>query len=77
MFEGYFDLETGDRRRVGQGIARLRVDDERLWGFECWWRPDPTGEGITPQDVEEVEASKKLLRGLLREARRRPLVARP
>lgn len=77
MFEGYFDLESGDRRRVGQGIARLRVDDERLWGFECWWRPDPMGEGPTAQDAEEIEASKKLLRGLLREARRRPLAVRP
>ena len=44
---------------------------ERLWGFECWWRPDPTRAGLTPADHEEVEQSKALLRGLLRDTRRR------
>lgn len=69
-FEGYFDPETGDPRRPGQGVARLRADGERLWGWEVWWRPDPSGEGLTTQDHEELEASKRLLRGLLRDIRR-------
>ena len=101
-FEGFFDLETGDPRRPGMGIPRLRVvapptpaiaaesltaDDpgaapvpaparstapaaERLWGFECWWRPDPAHGGLTPSDHEELEQSKKLIRGLLRDTRR-------
>ncbi|GAC1695779.1 MAG: hypothetical protein NVS9B6_01940 [Candidatus Limnocylindrales bacterium] len=44
---------------------------ERLWGFECWWRPDPTRAGLTHADHEELERSKALLRGLLRDTRRR------
>lgn len=44
---------------------------ERLWGFECWWRPDPTRAGLTPEDHEDLERSKALLRGLLRDTRRR------
>ena len=111
-FEGFFDLETGEPRRPGMGIPRLRVvapptpaiaaesltadDDvagpapapapartsppvaERLWGFECWWRPDPARAGLTPSDHEELEQSKKLFRGLLRDTRRagRPLQPR-
>ncbi|MGH2498902.1 MAG: hypothetical protein ACRDF0_02240, partial [Candidatus Limnocylindria bacterium] len=77
-FEGFFDLETGEQRRGG-GVARLRVGQgERLWGFECWWRADPGGQGLTAADREEIEASKRLLRGLLRDARRqiRPLASR-
>jgi len=70
VFEGYFDLETGDRRRPGFGVPRLRAGNDRLWGFECWWRPDPTGAGLTPEDHEMIESSKRLLRGLLRDARR-------
>jgi len=70
VFEGYFDLETGDRRRAGFGVPRLRAGKERIWGFECWWRPDPTGAGLTPEDRELLEVSKKLIRGLQREARR-------
>jgi len=111
IFEGFFDLETGEPRRAGMGIPRLRVvapptlaiaaeslqaDDataglapapvrspqpgtERLWGFECWWRPDPGRAGIAPSDHEELEQSKKLLRGLLRDTRRagRSLQPRP
>src|SRR5438128_4771699 len=60
-FEGFFDLETGDPRRAGYGVPRLRVvrpgpaspapvepqTTERLWGFECWWRPDPANAGLT------------------------------
>ena len=123
LFEGFFDLETGDPRRFGTGHPRLRVvapapppippteptlaiappadaspagdasppgaavSDltpapvrpprpappvvERLWGFECWWRPDPARAGLTPADHEEIEQSKVLLRGLLRDTRRR------
>lgn len=76
VFEGYFDLETGDRRRPGEGIPRLRVGSDRIWGFECWWRADPEGAGLVPDDHAEIEASKKLLRGLLREARRPPAFVR-
>ena len=158
VFEGFFDLETGEPRRPGQGIPRLRVIPpaasaapaiaapgpaadvtavppaadatplgagppaeptaatgptasteptepsatsgstasaaltssaasagptasgaptrvpppaiERLWGFECWWRPDPAQAGATPSDHEELELSKRLLRGLQRDTRR-------
>lgn len=103
IFEGFFDLETGEPRRPGLGIPRLRVAapatppiaaesppiidaatdpapapvrapaptaPERLWGFECWWRPDPGRAGLTTADHEELEQSKKLLRGLLKDTRR-------
>jgi hypothetical protein len=104
VFEGFFDLETGDPRRAGYGVPRLRVvrpaptppgpieplsssvrpapveahAAERLWGFECWWRPDPASAGLTDTDRVEIEQSKKLLRGLLRDSRRstRPVGAR-
>jgi hypothetical protein len=101
VFEGFFDLETGDPRRAGFGVPRLRVvrpaavapavvdpeteprsteppSIERLWGFECWWRPDPANAGLTDTDRIEVEQSKKLLRGLIRDSRRstRPALAR-
>jgi hypothetical protein len=91
VFEGFFDLETGDPRRAGFGVPRLRivrpapseaptavVGNERLWGFECWWRPDPANAGLTDADRIEVEQSKKLLRGLIRDSRRstRPALAR-
>jgi hypothetical protein len=70
VFEGFFDLETGELRRSGTGVPRLRVEEERLWGFECWWRPDPANAGLTDADRVEVEQSKKLLRGLIRDSRR-------
>jgi hypothetical protein len=70
IFEGYFDPETGDRRRPPSGLPRLRVGADRIWGFECWWRPDPEGTGLKPEDHEEVEVAKRMLRGLLRDARR-------
>jgi len=92
LFEGFFDLETGDPRRAGYGVPRLRIvrpgpaspapvepqTAERLWGFECWWRPDPGNAGLTDADRVEVEQSKKLLRGLIRDSRRstRPALAR-
>ena len=104
LFEGFFDLETGDPRRAGYGVPRLRVvrpvagavEDpspvrpgpalpapvepqsmERLWGFECWWRPDPANTGLTDTDRVEVEESKKLLRGLMRDSRRSTRPALP
>jgi len=96
VFEGFFDLETGDPRRAGYGVPRLRVvrsavaeppsDEpaakapqvpERLWGFECWWRPDPGNTGMTDTDRLEVEESKKLLRGLMRDSRRSTRPALP
>ena len=70
VFEGFFDFETGEPRRPGSGIPRLRVEGERLWGFECWWRLDPEGTGLSETDRQEIEASKRLLRGLLRDVRR-------
>ena len=76
VFEGFFDFETGDPRRPGSGIPRLRVGDERLWGFECWWRVDTERGGLTDEDRLEVETSKKLLRGLLRDAKRSPRMVR-
>jgi len=107
VFEGFFDLETGEPRRAGYGVPRLRIvrpapsvrlepesesvpsgptspaavqpaSQERVWGFECWWRPDPTNAGLTDADRIEVEQSKKLLRGLIRDSRRstRPALAR-
>jgi len=69
-FEGFFDFETGDPRRSGTGIPRLHVGEERLWGFECWWRLDPQREGLTDTDRTDLEESKRLLRGLMRDARR-------
>jgi hypothetical protein len=69
-FEGFFDLETGEPRRPPSGVPRLRVGDERVWGFECWWRADPQRAGLTATDRDDLEASKRLLRGLLRDARR-------
>ena len=100
VFEGFFDLETGDPRRAGYGVPRLRVVrpavaeplpaepsaepaakalqvPERLWGFECWWRPDPGNTGMTDTDRLEVEESKKLLRGLMRDSRRSTRPALP
>jgi hypothetical protein len=92
LFEGFFDLETGDPRRAGFGVPRLRIvqpgpasvapvqpqSPERVWGFECWWRPDPASAGLTDVDRVEVEQSRKLLRGLIRDSRRstRPAIAR-
>lgn len=76
VFEGYFDPETGDRRRPGEGIPRLQIGSDRVWGFECWWRADPAGAGLTPDDHTELETSKRLLRGLSREARRPAAFAR-
>jgi len=70
VFEGFFDLETGEPRRGGYGVPRLRIGDDRVWGFECWWRADPQRAGLTPADRDDLEASKRLLRGLLRDARR-------
>jgi hypothetical protein len=70
VFEGFFDLETGELRRSGTGVPRLRVEEERLWGFECWWRPDLERGGLTTTDHDDLETSKRLLRGLLRDARR-------
>jgi hypothetical protein len=75
-FEGFFDFETGELRRAGTGIPRLRVGDERLWGFECWWRLDPPRTGLTDADRTELEESKRLLRGLMRDARRSSRVPR-
>ena len=104
VFEGFFDLETGDPRRAGYGVPRLRIVrpavaeplpaapsadpsaepaakalqvPERLWGFECWWRPDPGNTGMTDTDRLEVEESKKLLRGLMRDSRRSTRPALP
>ena len=114
LFEGFFDLETGDPRRAGYGVPRLRVvrpipappapvepaptsdqsepdvrsspavpapngphSIERLWGFECWWRPDPGNAGLTEADRVEIEQSKKLLRGLMRDSRRSTRPALP
>ena len=125
LFEGFFDLETGDPRRAGYGVPRLRIvraapaspapdetpssvvrpgpaspapgephsssvrpgpaspapgephSTERVWGFECWWRPDPGNAGLTDTDRVEVEESKKLLRGLLRDSRRSTRPALP
>jgi hypothetical protein len=70
IFEGFFDLETGELRRSGTGVPRLRVGEERLWGFECWWRLDPRREGLRDADRSDLEESKRLLRGLMRDARR-------
>jgi hypothetical protein len=75
-FEGFFDFETGELRRPGTGIPRLRVGDERLWGFECWWRLDPPRAGLTESDRTELEESKRLLRGLMRDARRSSRIPR-
>ena len=76
IFEGFFDLETGDPRRAGTGVPRLRVEEERLWGFECWWRVDTEKTGLTGTDREDLESSKRLLRGLLRDARRQTRLVR-
>ncbi len=76
VFEGFFDFESGEPRRPGSGIPRLRVADERLWGFECWWRTDQERSGLTDDDRLGVEASKRLLRGLLRDLRRSPRAIR-
>ncbi|HEV8655650.1 MAG TPA: hypothetical protein VGR85_09090 [Candidatus Limnocylindria bacterium] len=75
-FEGFFDFETGELRRAGTGIPRLRVAEERLWGFECWWRLDPQRGGLGDSDRAELEESKRLLRGLMRDARRSQRVPR-
>jgi len=77
VFEGFFDFETGELRRLGTGIPRLRIGDERLWGFECWWRVDTERTGLTDGDREDIETSKRMLRGLLRDSRRSTRVARP
>lgn len=76
VFEGFFDLETGEPRRAGNGVPRLWVEDDRLWGFECWWRVDSERGGLTDTDRSEVETSKRMLRGLLRDARRSARVIR-
>ena len=76
VFEGFFDLETGEPRRSGFGVPRLRVGEERLWGFECWWRLDPSRAGLTEVDRSDLEESKRLLRGLMRDARRMTRIPR-
>ncbi|HET8568393.1 MAG TPA: hypothetical protein VFM93_05340 [Candidatus Limnocylindria bacterium] len=78
VFEGFFDFESGEPRRAGNGIPRLRIGAaERVWGFEVWWRVDPARAGLSDQDREDLETTKRLLRGLLRDARRRtPLLPR-
>jgi len=76
IFEGYFDPETAERRGPDEGIPRLQAGSERIWGLECWWRFDPAGAGLTPEDHEEIGSAKRLLRGLLRDARRPPAFAR-
>ena len=76
VFEGYFDPETAARRGPGEGLLRLKVGNERIWGFECWWRADSAGTGLTPEDHVDIETSKRLLRGLLRDARRPAAFAR-
>jgi len=75
-FEGFFDFETGELRRPGTGIPRLRLGEERLWGFECWWRLDPQRGGLTEADRAELEESKRLLRGLMRDGRRSQRIPR-
>ncbi|MBI2773467.1 MAG: hypothetical protein HYX56_03125 [Chloroflexi bacterium] len=70
VLEGWFDPETGTRRRPIDGVPRLRVGADRVWGFECWWRTDPTRSGLVPEDHEALEVSKKLLRGLIRDTKR-------
>ena len=75
-FEGFFDFETGEPRRAGTGIPRLRVGEERFWGFECWWRLDPARTGLVDSDRAELEESKRILRGLMRDARRSQRVPR-
>ena len=75
-FEGFFDFETGELRRAGTGIPRLRVAEERLWGFECWWRLDPQRSGLSDSDRTEIEESKRMLRGLMRDAKRSQRFAR-
>ena len=75
-FEGFFDFETGELRRAGTGIPRLRVGEERLWGFECWWRLDPQRAGPSDADRTELENAKRLLRGLMRDSRRSTRVPR-
>ena len=75
-FEGFFDFETGDLRRAGTGIPRLHVGEEPLWGFECWWRLDPHRGGLTEADRTELEESKQMLRGLMRDARRSQRIPR-
>jgi len=67
---------TGELRRAGTGIPRLRLGEERLWGFECWWRLDPQRGGLTETDRTELEDSKRLLRGLMRDARRSQRIPR-
>src|SRR6266852_5640367 len=64
------DCRAGELRRAGTGIPRLRVAEERLWGFECWWRLDPRRSGLSDSDRPEIEESKRLLRGLMRDAKR-------
>ena len=72
VFEGYFDFETGEQRRTGTGIPRLRMGDERIWGFEVWWRPDPEKGGLTDDDRAALEVARRMLRGLIRDTRRQP-----
>ncbi len=76
VFEGYFDPETSVRRGQSEGVPRLKVGNERIWGFECWWRPDPARAGLTDADRADIETSKRLLRGLIRDARRPPAFTR-
>ena len=75
-FDGFYDFETGEVRRAGNGIPRLRVGEERLWGFEVWWRLDPQRGGLTDTDRTDLEDSKRMLRGLMRDARKTQRFAR-
>jgi hypothetical protein len=54
----------------------LRIGNDRVWGFEVWWRADPSRAGLTPEDHAELETAKRLLRGLIRDARRPVAFAR-
>jgi len=65
IYEGYFDLDTGEQTEGWPGNPRIRLQDGSvIWGCECWWRPVRTA-GPLPAEQAALEEHKADLRAVL------------
>lgn len=61
IYEGHYDLETGQPDAIF-GNPRIRLQDGSvIWGIECWWTPVRKA-GPLPQEQEALEEHKAFLR---------------